>query len=125
MGSEMCIRDRVYDSNQRPEPVSQVAAAAVVSVPNSPSSSNPEVAATGFNRKPKKNKNQNQANNAPAATSNKPNTTTSQKGRGTRHPTARGSDDKLCKIHFKWGDNGNFCAAPWQCPMKDVFKSPQ
>ena len=35
------------------------------------------------------------------------------------------NDDKLCKIHAKWKDNANFCAAPWACRMKNVYKAPQ
>ena len=44
---------------------------------------------------------------------------------GPRHATAQGENDKLCKIHYRWGVNANFCAGPWKCPMKDIFKAPQ
>ena len=45
--------------------------------------------------------------------------------KGPRHATAKGSNDKLCKIHYRWGENATFCAAPWKCPMKDIYKTPQ
>ena len=51
--------------------------------------------------------------------------TTSTKPKGTRHATAKGKDESLCKIHFNWGVNATYCAAPWKCPMKDTWKAPQ
>ena len=45
--------------------------------------------------------------------------------KGPRHATAKGDSEKLCRIHYKWGENGSYCAAPWKCPMKSVFKAPQ
>ena len=66
--------------------------------------------------------NSNTNSNPPPATAT---TTTSNSNKGTRHATAKGDSEKLCKIHFKWGENGSYCAAPWKCPMKSVFKAPQ
>ena len=65
------------------------------------------------------------SNNSSNTTNPQPSTPATGNNKGTRHPTAKGHDDKLCKIHFKWGENGTYCAAPWRCPMKDVYKSPQ
>ena len=62
-------------------------------------------------------------NTNPPANNTSNTTTTTNKG--TRHATAKGDSEKLCKIHFKWGENGSYCAAPWKCPMKSVFKAPQ
>ena len=28
-------------------------------------------------------------------------------------------------MHAKWKDNANFCAAPWACKMKNVWRAPQ
>ena len=81
---------------------------------------------------PKKNKNQGgNGNNSnkptPSSSSSTPKPTTKpdQGNKGTRHPTAKGDNDKLCRMHFKWGENSLYCAAPWKCPMKAVYKAPQ
>ena len=127
--------DQVYASNQGQEPPN-VARATVAAATNSYA----EVAAVSG--KPQKNrfyKNRNQngqgggQNNQQGGNQNNKNDTSSNsnknppnpKNKGRRHETAKGDDDKLCPIHFKWGLNGNYCAAPWKCPMKDVYKSPQ
>ena len=120
--------DKVYESNQSAEP----RAVSVVHPPVS-SSSSPEVAAISLNKKNKnKNGKQNKGNNAQSNTATTNSTpapaasSTSQQGnKGPRHATARGDSEKLCRIHYKWGTNGNFCSAPWKCPMKDIYKAPQ
>ena len=125
--------DQVYASNQGQEPPN-VARATVAAA-----TSSAEVAAVSG--KPQKNrfyKNRNQngqgggQNNQQGGNQNKNDTPSNSnknppnpKNKGRRHETAKGDDDKLCPIHFKWGLNGNYCAAPWKCPMKDVYKSPQ
>ena len=35
------------------------------------------------------------------------------------------NEDKLCRIHAKWKENATFCAAPWGCRMKNVYRAPQ
>ena len=42
-----------------------------------------------------------------------------------KKPVAKVNDEGLCRIHAKWKKDANFCAAPWACSMKDVWKSPQ
>ena len=117
--------DQVYDSNQLGQPAK---GAAVAAVSAQPYKSDPEVAAVKPPRfKPPKN--QNNGSKPNQQTSSKPTTpaatTTPASNKGPRHATARGESEKLCRIHYKWGENGTYCAAPWKCPMKSVFKAPQ
>ena len=122
--------DQIYDSNKPSQPPRGGAAVAAVVTAEEPS----EVAALkpqkanrggrggyrggrGGGRgayTPNPNNTQNPSTNPP-----------SNSNKGTRHPTAKGDSEKLCKIHFKWGENGSYCAAPWKCPMKTVYKAPQ
>ena len=120
--------DQVWASNQAPEPAA-AARPTVAAIKQDQAPSDPAavaaVTSNGPRRKPKKNQNQSNA----ATTSSKPATTTttatSSKPKGTRHATAKGKDENLCKIHFSWGVNATYCAAPWKCPMKDTWKAPQ
>ena len=122
--------DQIYDSNKPSQPPRGGAAVAAVVTAEEPS----EVAALkpqkanrggrgGYRggrgggrgaHTPNPNNTQNPSTNPP-----------SNSNKGTRHPTAKGDSEKLCKIHFKWGENGSYCAAPWKCPMKTVYKAPQ
>ena len=122
--------DQVFVSNQN-HPVQGAAVAATSVKPVQNQSLEAEVAAV---RPPKKNKNQNQSGSG--GTKSQPpknqNSGGQQQGgsqqqghKGPRHATAKGDSDKLCKIHYRWGNNGTYCAAPWKCPMKDVFRAPQ
>ena len=126
--------DQIFDSNQSTQPVRGTT---VASVSAQPTHTDLEVAAMKPQRKPK-NQNRNNSggfkgNAAPAQNSStntsntsntsKPSTPTAHKG--PRHATARGENDKLCKMHYKWGENSAYCAAPWKCPMKNIFKAPQ
>ena len=115
--------DQVWASNQNPDPSPRPTVAAVKVDPNH---SDSEVAAVSFKKQNKNNKGKPPFQSKPqknsASTASTPPTT---KPKGTRHPTAKGKDENLCKIHFAWGINGNYCAAPWKCPMKDVFASPK
>ena len=126
--------DQVYASNQAPEPHPRPTVAAV----KSESTSNPEVAAVNF--RPRKNKKNNQnasqkkpqesgsssPSSAPSSSSSSSNSSNPPtKPKGTRHPTAKGKDENLCRIHYQWGINGTYCAAPWKCPMKDIWRAPQ
>ena len=115
--------DQVYDSNQ-PQLVKQATVAAVSTQPTTTQTLDSEVAAV---RPPKKPKNQNR-NNSGGAQQNQqsaPKPQAPAANKGPRHATAKGDNEKLCRIHYKWGDNGSYCAAPWKCPMKSVFKAPQ
>ena len=116
--------DQVYDSNKSTQPVrgATVAAASVQPVPTSPLE--PEVAAVKPPRPPKKN--QKGGGNKGQTPAPAPSSATATAGnKGPRHATAKGDNDKLCRIHYRWGENGTYCAAPWKCPMKNVFKAPQ
>ena len=133
------ISDQVYDSNQAPDRKPAVAAVDTYQNP-------PEVAAAsipssrrggGANRgrggnrgggsRSNTNTNANTNSNTNSNTNANTNSNTNSTGgnKGTRHATAKGSNDKLCKIHYRWGENGTYCAAPWKCPMKDVYRAPQ
>ena len=130
--------DQVWASNQAPDPSPRATVSAVEAV----AQDQPEVSAIGRGRgQSGQTRGQRRggrqggrggrgggagtpASNAastPAATS----TSASAKPKGTRHPNAKGKDDSLCKIHFSWGVNATYCAAPWKCPMKDTWKAPQ
>ena len=120
--------DQVFASNSSTHPGRGAAVAA-----ENPPLQDSEVAAI---RPLKKNKNQKPSKGASggncgggkaateAAKGSNTSTNTSNAGR-TRHPTAIGDSEKLCKIHFKWGENGSYCAVPWKCPMKNIYKAPQ
>ena len=108
------IADQVYASNQVGEP-----AVAAVKVS---SDETQEVAAINKNKgrnSSGKNQNQNQRNQNQNKNQNQ------SQSKPSRHATAKGADDKLCKIHFKFGVNATFCASPWKCPMKDTLSAPK
>ena len=133
--------DQVFDSNQSSQPVRGSVSVAAVSNPTQVLPTG-EIAATtaqrgrggrgrgrGGNRGGGRGgaTGSTSATNAASAASNNQTTpsTSTTSNKGPRHATARGDNEKLCKIHYKWGANGTFCAAPWKCPMKDVYKAPQ
>ena len=113
--------DQVWDSNRAPDPLptKQVAAATANSSPKTQ-----EVAAVQRNgqggQKPKKNKNQ----SGNQGQGNKNNQSGQNRGTGTQ-PKTHVNEDGHCRIHAKWKDNATFCAAPWACKMKNVWKAPQ
>ena len=121
--------DQIYDSNQ----THTVRGATAAAISAQPSQETPEVAATSSGRGRGRGRGQSRSRGGgssstrtvPAANANQASTTQNQGHKGPRHATAKGSNDKLCKIHYRWGENGSYCAAPWKCPMKDVYKSPQ
>ena len=126
------ICDQIYDSNRDSEPAGQVAAV----ITNQPQPSTPEVAATTTSARGRGNRGrgnrgnrgggQNQGQGRGSNSNSTQNQTTPAEGhKGPKHATAKGSNDKLCKIHYRWGENGSYCAAPWKCPMKDIYKAPQ
>ena len=98
--------------------------AATSAQPKQNSTLEPEVAAVKSPRPPKKN-NKGGNNKGQTAAPTPTSTTTTAGNKGPRHATAKGDNDKLCRIHYRWGENGTYCAAPWKCPMKNVFKAPQ
>ena len=123
--------DKIHASNQGPDPpgVGRPTVAAVKPAPAT-STAQPEVAASAPRRnKPPRSQNQGNRGGASASntTSTAPSSTKAQSGpkenKGPRHATAKG--DKLCKIHHRWGTNATFCAAPWHCEMKNVYRAPQ
>ena len=116
--------DQVYDSNKTTQPVRRATVAATSAQPKQNSTLEPEVAAVKSPRPPKKN-NKGGNNKGQTAAPTPTSTTTTAGNKGPRHATAKGDNDKLCRIHYRWGENGTYCAAPWKCPMKNVFKAPQ
>ena len=112
------IADSVYDSNKGAEPLPpprQIAATSgTASATSAPAA---EVAAV---QKPKKNKNKNQ---------NRPNSQNQGQNGGGEKPKPDKAkminEESLCRIHAKWKKDANFCAAPWGCKMKNIYKEPQ
>ena len=127
--------DQVYASNSSSEPAA-VSRPAVAAVKADQSPQDGAVAAVNRTRPQRQQQQQQQQKPARGqgggrggrgGKSNTPQNTpaTSSKPKGTKHPTATGKEDQLCKIHFQWGVNALYCAKPWQCPMKDVLSLPQ
>ena len=111
--------DQVWDSNRAPEPIPltrQVAAVTPGPKPQPPTSPT-EVAAVQKSNGSQKNK----KNNKNGQNKNQNATTTTT----TTAPKPKVNEDNLCRIHAKWKDNATFCAAPWACRMKNVWKAPQ
>ena len=113
--------DQVWDSNGASEPLKQVAAA---------TASN-EVAAVQT-RKPSKNKNQNQGGqsgknqkNQNGQSQNQTQNQSQNSGEQSKPKKPVISEEGLCRIHQKWKSDATFCAAPWGCKMKNIFKAPQ
>ena len=115
--------DQVWDSNRAAEPLPSRQVAAVVA---STKPQEPSVAAIqrknqngqgGQGNKNGQNKNQQNQNNKNNGQNG---------GQETKKPKpAKLTDDNLCRIHAKWKDNATFCAAPWGCRMKNIYKAPQ
>ena len=70
-------------------------------------------------QKNKKNKNTNQGQNQSQKNQNK------NQSKQESPPTPKVNDETLCRIHAKWKNDANFCAAPWACKMKNVYRAPQ
>ena len=115
--------DQVFDSNSASEPVRQVAAV----------TKDPEVAAVQSQfKKQKKDKNKGQGNQngqkgQNGQNSSKPNSTNQGQGTSDQNKPKKPviSDEGLCKIHQKWRNDATFCAAPWGCKMKNIYRAPQ
>ena len=130
--------DQVWASNQAADPTPRPTVAAVKV--DQTTESGGDVAAVSFRGRGRGcgqrggrgqgrgrggNNNQSRSTTPNAAATAAPSTSSSEKPKGTRHPTAKGKDENLCKLHFNWGVNANYCAAPWKCPMKDQWTAPQ
>ena len=114
--------DQVWDSNQASEPLPARPVAAVTAASSTQSQKGTaEVAAVQKNKSQKNYKNQNQ--NQQRQNSNKNQNQTSGGQVQAKKPSV--NEDKLCRIHAKWKENATFCAAPWGCRMKNVWKEPQ
>ena len=123
--------DQIWASNKGADPA-PVKVAAI-----SGDSNNASVAAVsvgrGKNRRQPRNSQGGAQNNsqrnqgAGGGTSSKaspaPGNSNQKENKGPRHETAKG--DKLCKMHHRWGVNATYCAGPWMCQMKDIYKAPQ
>ena len=118
--------DQVFNSNKSAEPLPnpQVAASTV--------QASAEVAAVqrkGQNRGQNgKNKNQNASGQSGNKGQNQ-NKNGGQKNQNQEQNQGQSksplNEESLCRIHAKWKDNATFCAAPWGCKMKNVWKAPQ
>ena len=117
--------DQVWDSNRADEPLPNRQVAATTPASAQTVQKGQEVAAvqnkSNGGQKNKNNKGQNKGQ------SNKGNQSgqNSQKDQGQSAPKPKVNDDNLCRIHAKWKENATFCAAPWACRMKNVWKAPQ
>ena len=122
--------DQVWNSNKGSEPLPSKQVAAVSR------NGSPEVAAVQKGQNSQKNKNQNgqrgqgQGQGGQRGQGNQNQGGQNQKNGQNQNNQARPTkpalnEDKLCRIHAKWKDNATFCAAPWGCRMKDVYRAPQ
>ena len=103
--------DQVFDSNRASEPPPKQVAAV----------ESKEVAAVQRSQKSQKNKNKGQQGQG-----NKSQNQNQNQGQKPKvDKTKLIDDDGLCRIHAKWKKEANFCAAPWGCKMKNVYKEPQ
>ena len=111
--------DQVWDSNQASDPMPSRPVAAVTAQ----ASTQNEVAAMQKNKnqknKNKKNKGQGQDGQSQSQSGQ------GQSGQGQSETKKKINDEGLCRIHAKWKNNATFCAAPWGCSMKNVYKAPQ
>ena len=118
--------DQVWDSNRASEPqnLRQVSA-----VQAAPAQSQQEVAAVQRSQggQSQKNKNKGKGQNQSQVQGQSQNQSGKNKGQaqGQTQKKSLINDDGHCKIHAKWKENANFCAAPWGCKMKNVYKPPQ
>ena len=118
--------DMIWNSNRDSEP--QQAAVSSSTSKNTGS----EVAAVQKNNSQKnKNKNQNRqnqggqgqkGNQVQGGQSGQPGQSGQNQNKSSKSPV---NEESLCKMHAKWKDNANFCAAPWACKMKNVWRAPQ
>ena len=105
--------DQVFDSNRASEPLPRQVAAV----------ESKEVAAVQKSQKSQKNKNKNQQGQS---NKNQGQSQTQNQGQKPKVDKAKLiDDDGLCRIHAKWKKEANFCAAPWACRMKNIWKAPQ
>ena len=116
--------DQVWDSNQASDPIPSRSVAAVATAAGAAPQT--EVAAVQRNRGQGGQKNKNKGQNKP----NKGQGQSGQSGQnGQNQPEEKKkklvNDEGLCKIHAKWKNKANFCAAPWGCSMKNVYQEPQ
>lgn len=129
--------DQVFDSNQASEPI-QPRQVAATSLPASQQTGQ-EVAAVQRSGQNQSGKNKNNQNRGQFRGQNRGNQNTQggqssggqsgQNGQNQNKPEGKPkkliNDDGHCRIHAKWKENATFCAAPWGCKMKNVYRSPQ
>ena len=110
--------DQVWDSNRSTETpqVASIASAKAVSTP--------EVAAVQGQSGKNKNKGQNNKNKGQNRGQNQ-NSQKAQNQPSEEKKKKMIDDDGHCRIHAKWKENATFCAAPWGCKMKSIYKAPQ
>ena len=112
--------DQVWDSNRGSEPLPNRQVAAVVASQTVQG----EVAAVQKNGQTKnKNKNQQQKGQSQSGQGGQGSQSNKNEQKPPKKPAI--NEDKLCRIHAKWKENATFCAAPWGCRMKNVYRAPQ
>ena len=112
--------DQVWDSNRGSEPLPNRQVAAVVASQTVQG----EVAAVQKNGQTKnKNKNQQQKGQGQTGQGGQGSQSNKNEQKPPKKPAI--NEDKLCRIHAKWKENATFCAAPWGCRMKNVYRAPQ
>ena len=113
--------DQVWDSNRGAEPV--VPTTAAVAVETSEVAAVKSQYKNNKNKNQQNNKNQNNKNGQNQNQGGQNGQNKNQNGQNTPKPKV--NEDNLCRIHAKWKENATFCAAPWGCRMKNVYKAPQ
>ena len=113
--------DQVFDSNKASDNSSRPVASV-----STPATAQSEVAAVQGQSKNKgqgnKNKNKNKGQGQGKNNGQNGGQKNGQGETATKTPI---NDDGHCRIHAKWKENATFCAAPWGCKMKNVYKAPQ
>ena len=118
--------DQVFDSNRAPDnstrPVASVSA---------PATAKSEVAAVQSQSQNKGQNGKNRNRNRGQGQSGKNSQSGGQSGQNQAQKNQNESaktpinSDGHCRVHAKWKENATFCAAPWGCKMKNVYKAPQ
>ena len=113
--------DQVFDSNKASDNSSRPVASV-----STPATAQSEVAAVQGQSKNKGQNNKNKNKNKGQGQGKNNGQSGGQKnGQGEAATKTPINDDGHCRIHAKWKENATFCAAPWGCKMKNVYKAPQ
>ena len=114
--------DQVFDSNQGSEPLTTKSVSVVASTSSEVSAvQRSQNQSRGNKNRRGKNKDKNESGQGQASSASSSSTSSSATSKPS---TPKVNEDNLCRIHAKWKDNATFCAAPWACKMKNIYKAP-